>query len=78
MEAMESRPAVARDDWPLLVKLGLWQVKTRGAARIFAGVSVAGAVVSVALGFRIGALLMFAALWYWLAMRWVDAHGRWE
>jgi hypothetical protein len=28
--------------------------------------------------FLFGGLMVFAALWYYLAIRWVDDHGTWE
>jgi hypothetical protein len=28
--------------------------------------------------FFFGGLMVFAALWYYLAIRWVDQHGKWE
>jgi hypothetical protein len=40
-----------------------------------AGSVAAGFVYPVAFA---GGLFVFAALWYYLSIRWVDQHGRWE
>ena len=74
---------VDRGAWPLMVRLGLWGLPTRRAAWVFVGLSLALAAGCVAYGFVnplgfIGGLLVFAALWYYLAICWVDRHSRWS
>lgn len=71
-----------RSRWPLMVRLGLSGIPNRGAAWGFCALSVAAALACIAYGFInrwffAGALLLLAALWYALAIRWVDRHGQW-
>ena len=71
----ESRPA-----W---VRLTLWGVPSRRAARAWLWLSVTLALGGAAYGFVdrrfFGfAAFFFAALWYWLAIRWVDEHDGWS
>ena len=63
---------------PLLVRLGLWGLKTRQSALAFMWLCIIGAVVSVVLKYWIGSLLLIAALWYWYSLRWVDKNGGWS
>jgi hypothetical protein len=75
----DEKPPVER---PLWVKVGLWGVPGRAGAWAFAGLSLVLAAASVAYGFEDrrffwGGLLVFAAVWYYLSIRWVDRHGRW-
>lgn len=63
---------------PILVRLGLWGLKTRQSALAFMWLCIVGVVVSVVLKFWIGSLLLLAALWYWYAVAWVDKHGGWK
>jgi hypothetical protein len=74
--------SVDRSTWPLMVRLGLMGLRTRGAAWAFFWLSIAIAVGCVAYGFFnpyffIGASLVLPALWYYLAIRWVDEHSQW-
>ncbi len=74
---------VARAHYPWWVKLSMWGVPRRGGLWAFVWLSVALAVGCVAYGFQDarffpGALFLFAALMYWLAIRWVDRYGSWE
>jgi hypothetical protein len=71
-----------RQEWPLWVKVGLWGLPSRGIAWAFFWLAIAIAVGCVAYGFVdsrffIGGLMVFAALWYYASIRWVDSHGRW-
>lgn len=71
-----------RSMWPVMVRLGLWGLSNRASAWAFFWLSIALAVASVAYGFKdprffAGSLLVFAALWYYLSIRWVDQHGSW-
>jgi hypothetical protein len=72
-----------RSSWPLLVRFGLWGLPTRISAWACFWISVVLAGASVAVGFVLpiafaGGGLVFAALWYYLAIRWVDQHSRWS
>jgi hypothetical protein len=63
---------------PILVSLGLWGLKTRKAALAFMWLCIAAAVVSAALKFWLGLIMLVAALWYWYALTWVDKHEGWK
>jgi hypothetical protein len=74
---------VDRSDWPIMVRLGLWGVSSRRAAWAFCWLSLVIAAGCAAYGFinpfgYIGGLMVFAALWYYLSIRWVDRHSRWS
>lgn len=65
-----------------MVRLGLWGIRRRGAALVYSWLSVAVAVGCAIYGlldrrFLGGGVLLLAALWYYLAIRWVDRHDRW-
>lgn len=71
-----------RSKWPPMVRIGLWGVPNRTAAWAFAAGSLILALVCVAISFKDpryigGAALLFAALWYYLSIRWVDKHSHW-
>jgi hypothetical protein len=79
----EKPMGVDRQTWPLWVKIGLWGLPTRGSAWLFVWLSVALAIGCVAYGFIrwpffVGGIMIFAAAWYYLAIRWVDTHGGWS
>ncbi len=63
---------------PILVRLGLWGLKTRQSALAFMWLCIVGAVALVVLKHWLGSLLLLAALWYWYALRWVDKNGGWK
>ena len=63
---------------PILVRVGLWGLKTRQSALAFMWLCIVGAVVSVVLKFWLGSLLLLSALWYWYALTWVDKNGGWK
>jgi hypothetical protein len=63
---------------PMLVSLGLWGLKTRKSALALMWLCIAIAVVSVVLKFWLGLIFLLAALWYWLALKWVDTHEGWK
>lgn len=75
---------VPRSGYPWWVKLSMWGVPGRAGLWAFVALSVAAAVACVVYGFWknprfiLGALLLFAALMYWLSIRWVDKHGSWS
>jgi hypothetical protein len=74
-----------RRQWPRWVRLGLWGVPTRRSALIWVWVSaLIGVFLSVSLeafafpvGISVGIPFFLAALWYWVALRWVDQHETW-
>lgn len=75
----EFRP---RRPWPWWVVTGLWGLPSRGWAWGFFWLSLAAAAGCVAYGFVywpafFGGGFVFAALWYYAAIRWVDRHGEW-
>jgi len=82
METNPHQSPSAPEPRPAWVKFGLWGLPNRGAAWACFWLSVALSLVG-AYGFvdrrffGFGALV-FAALWYWLAIRWVDEHGGWS
>lgn len=66
-----------------MVRLGLFGIADRVMAWVFVWVSIASAIGCIAYGFLdprffFGGLLVLAALWYYLAIRWVDRHGTWS
>lgn len=63
---------------PLWVSIGLWGLKTRGSVLAFMWLSIALAVASAIVQFWLGLLVLLAALWYWLAMKWVDENEGWQ
>jgi hypothetical protein len=68
---------------PWWVKVGLWGLPSRTAAAAFVALSLFLALAGAALGvlldeaFFLGLVFLFAALWYWLAIRWVDYDDDW-
>ena len=64
-------------------QMGAYKCDRTGAWAFFWGCLVIAAIGVVAgifihpFGFA-GTLLVFAALWYYLAIRWVDKHDRWS
>ena len=68
---------------PLWVKFALWGLAGRESAWAFFWLSITIAVGCIAYGFVdsqffVGSVVLFAALWYFLAIRWVDGNGKWE
>jgi hypothetical protein len=73
---------VRRQEYPWWVQIGLWGLPSRGSVWAFVWICVLLAMGSVAYGFIdrrffLGILFLLAALWYWLAIRWVDDNGVW-
>lgn len=73
---------VDRSKWPPMVRIGLWGVPNRSAAWVFVVGSLTLAIASLVLGFKEprlfgGIAFVFAALWYYWAIRWVDHNDRW-
>jgi len=63
---------------PLLVRVGLWGIKTRTTALMFIWICIGIAVVSAIRHFWIGLIMLVAAAWYWYAMRWMDQRDGWK
>ena len=68
---------------PLWVRVGLWGLPNRASAWAFVWLSIVIAAGCVAYGFVdwrffSGGVMVLAALWYYLSIRWVDRHGRWS
>ena len=76
--------SVDRRHWPAVVRIGLWGLHSRREAWTFVWFASAGVVGCAFMGFvdprfYIGAVAMsFAAMWYWLSLRWVDRNSRWS
>ena len=74
----------SRSDYPWWVKVSMWGVPGRAGLWAFVALSIALAIGSAAYGFRdrrffvVGILFLFAALMYWLSIRWIDHHGSWS
>ncbi len=76
-------PRKTRDEFPFWVKVGLLGVPGRTGVWFFFWLSIVFAVGFIAYGFWdprffIGFLWFFAALMYWLTIRWVDKYGVWK
>jgi hypothetical protein len=75
--------AVDRSKWPMMVQIGLWGLSNRASAWVFVWLSLAIAAGCVAYGFInhlwfIGSMMVIAALWYFLSIRWVDHNSSWS
>ena len=82
-EAIATTVRVDRNQWPFLVQLGLLGLPTRTSAWVFIWLSIAIAAGCLIYGFFnpiwfLGVGMVFAALWYYLAIRWVDQNSRWS
>jgi hypothetical protein len=73
-------------DWrlerPWWVKMALWGLADRGPASIFGWLSLVFSLACVIYSwwdvrFLAGVPFVLAALWYWMAIRWVDKYGKW-
>jgi len=62
---------------PLWVIVGLWGLGTRSVAWAFVVLSILVATGAIILWSWLGAMIYLAALWYWLAIRWVDKNDSW-
>lgn len=74
---------VDRGRWPWIVRVGLWGLPTRGTAWACFWLSIIISVACVGYGFAdprffSGGALVFAALGYYLSIRWVDRHATWS
>jgi hypothetical protein len=62
---------------PLWVKVGLWGIKTRSVAWAFVVLSIAVGIGWMIYMSWLGSIMFLAALWYWLAIRWVEQNDSW-
>ena len=62
---------------PFWVAVGLWGLKTRLVAWAFVVLSILLATGLMMYWSWQGAFFYLAALWYFLAIRWVDKNGSW-
>ena len=74
---------VDRHEWPLMVRVGLWGIHSRGVAWSWFVLSLAVAIGGVVYGFvnpigNLAGLMAFAALGYLFSIRWVDRYGSWS
>jgi hypothetical protein len=74
---------VDRSSWPILVRIGLWGLPNPVSAWACFWLSILLALASVAYGFVdprffLGGIMVIAALWYYLSIRWVNRHGAWS
>jgi hypothetical protein len=76
--------AVDRNTWPVLVRIGLWGRSTRALAWISLVLCVVVAICCFAFDefmhyqFLGGVVLVIAAVWYFLSIRWVDKNSSWQ
>jgi hypothetical protein len=68
---------VSTMDRPLWVMVGLWGLGTRSVAWAFVVLSILVATGAIIFWSWLGAMMYLAALWYWLAIRWVDKNDSW-
>jgi preprotein translocase subunit SecF len=70
-----------------MVRVGLWGLHKRGTAWAFFWLSLAIAAGCIAFAFAtglslflsfVGGTMVLSALWYYLAIRWVDRHSSWS
>lgn len=62
---------------PLWVSIGLWKLKTRSVAWAFVLLSILVATTWIIYSSWTGAIIYLAAVWYYLAIRWVDKNSTW-
>ncbi len=75
--------SIDRSNWPFMVRIGLWRIQTRSIAWAFVAGSI---IIAIACGaysfvnprFLGGTSLFLAALWYYLAIKWVDKNKQWN
>ena len=65
------------EERPLWVAVGLWGLKTRAVAWAFVVLSMLVATGAIIYWSWLGAIMYLAAVWYFLAIRWVDQNSAW-
>ena len=76
---VQEKPSNPRPIW---VEVGLFGLSSRASAMAFFWLCVGLTLASLIGGFFflplfLGVMFGFSALWYWLAIRWVDKNDRW-
>lgn len=77
-------PNSARADWPWWVRFSLWGIRSRSAAwasfslAVTFGLLCAFLTVAVHRIFAVGMGFFVGALWYRLAISWVDRRNGWK
>jgi hypothetical protein len=81
---MTDNGPVDRKSWPFLVHWGLLGIPDRQTAWALILFCLALTVAGVLYGWLtnpigyMGCLMIVAAVWYYLAIRWVDRNSRWK
>ena len=69
----------SREEAPALVKIGLWGIKSRSAAMIYAGITLLFGIIG---GMFMGSSIFFiglgAAIWYAYTIWWMDRNSGWD
>ncbi len=63
---------------PQWVSIGLWGLNKRASALACMWLSIALAATSAIMQFWLGLIMLLAALWYFLAVKWVDENEGWH
>ena len=71
-----------RPERPFWVQVALWGLPNRASVWACFWLSIILTIGSILYAFRdvrffAGGLFIFAALWYYLAIRWIDQNDRW-
>jgi hypothetical protein len=78
-----------RTQWPGWVRFGLWGLTIWGLTTrkwaliflwdepLFVGLSIVAGFLWSPVFFYVGIYFSVRALWYWMALRWVDKHDAW-
>jgi hypothetical protein len=76
-------PLQNRGNAPLLVRIGLWGLQSRGSVMVFFWFCIALSAVGFVGGFWkpklfLGLVFLLSAWWYWASMQWADRHDAWR
>lgn len=75
--------AVDRGNWPVFYRLGLWSVRSAGAAWAYFWGAILLALGSVAYGFFVdpfaywGLAFLISAFCYYISIQWVNRNAQW-
>ena len=62
---------------PFLVRGALLGIRRRQVAWTYCLLCIAASAVLAAFGIWEGTVMLLAAAWYWMGIRWSDRHGGW-
>jgi hypothetical protein len=62
---------------PFPVRVALMGIRRKQTAWTYCLLCIAAAVVFAAFGIWEGMVMLLAAAWYWIAIRWHERHGGW-